>query len=275
VQLNIGTTTLELSERRAAIAERLARRAWFRATDPALQVTLLTLPEDAAKKDDWTGYLDDLADRPDTLGGVRVVKLVALLRANFAVTSMFEVVNIASGLPYTYEYVSWKHGTMSGSKGVAFVRASGVITHFVVLRGEKFATGTFVWDTLGGFADLGSDGVVTIPDRIAVEIREELGASDLRITDVIDLGRIFTDAGMTNNCPGVFAAVIDALDAQRITTRPVNPDERELTAAVYVLPISQLSDHVMVNGDTFFQTAVLRSVAQGIIPAHYLAPAAG
>src|SRR5260221_4371966 len=53
--------TLELSPRRHEVAQRLAQRAWFQATDPGLQLLLLTLPEDAAKKNDWTGLLEDLA----------------------------------------------------------------------------------------------------------------------------------------------------------------------------------------------------------------------
>jgi hypothetical protein len=81
--------TLGLSSQRFTIAQRLAQRAWFQATDPGLQVLLLTLPEDAEAKNDWTGLLADLADRPEKLGGVRQLRLVALLRGNFGRSCCF------------------------------------------------------------------------------------------------------------------------------------------------------------------------------------------
>jgi hypothetical protein len=83
-----------------------------------------------------------------------------------------------------------------------------------------------------------------------------------------------TDAGQTNNNPGVFAAVIDAENATKVSDSPVNADVYELAAGAFVLPVSQLSATILENGDTFFQTAVLRSVAKGIIPASLVAPAA-
>lgn len=263
------TSEVRLSSERRVIAEKLAARQWFQATGPELRRALLELPEDRADRNDWNGLLADLAERPDSLSGVTQLRLAAFMQGNFGAIIQFEVAN-AAGTRYTYEYFSWKHGPMSGGKGIVFVRTAGVITHFIVLRGGKFAPGRLVWDSIGGFADIGADGVATIPDRIVVEIREELGASDLAVGDVIDLGRIMTDAGMTNNHPALFAAIIEARDAASVQRRPVNPDQYELQAGVFILPISQIREMLAVNDDPHFLAAVARSASRGVFPAEHL-----
>ncbi len=265
--------TLNTSTTRLDIIDRLNQASWFQATEPALQQMLLDLPEDAPNKNDWNGFLDDLAVRPSLLGGMTVLRLVKLLCGNYGAIVQFEVRN-PEGTVFTYEYFSWKHGPMSGAKGIVFVRTDEVITHFIVLRGEKFAPAKYCWDTVGGFADIGSEGVFTLPDRIKLEIQQELGSSEIVVSEVHDLGRMMTDAGQTNNNPGVFAAVIDAHNATKVNRNPVNGDEFELQAGVFIFPLAQLHELVSDIGDTFFMTALVRSIAAGIIPASYLAPSA-
>jgi hypothetical protein len=273
MQLALGIKVFDISERRASVIKALFERSWFKATSRELQHQLVELPEDAENKDDWTPFLEDLAARPDEIGGWRVLRLVKLLVANYAVIAVFKVAN-AAGRENEYEYVSWKHGNMSGAKGVVFVRTDGKITHFAALRGEKFGPAKNVWDSVGGFADIGADGVYTVNERFLVEFQEELGLAEMPELEVIDLGRIMTDAGMTNNNPGVFAAIMDADDAKNLSPEPVNPDDLELKTSTVIFPMSQLPQQALESGDTFFLTAVARSVAKGIIPANSLAPQA-
>jgi hypothetical protein len=268
-EYTFGLGRLVLTPTRHAIATQLAERAWFRGTDPSLQHALLTLPEDPARRNDWNGLLADLAARPESIGGVTMLRMKELKAGNFAALMIFDVVNDA-GTFYTYEMVSWKFGPMSGAKGIVFIRTNGRITHFVVLRGEKFATGMLEYDSVGGFAELGVDGVITIPELIANEIRQELGAMDLEVADVIDLGRHLVDPGMTNNRPGLFASIIDAGQVAKISRVPVNLDELELRAGPLVLPIRQLGDFFQEDEDAFFRAAVGMAVNQGIIAPRYL-----
>lgn len=103
-----------------------------------------------------------------------------------------------------------------------------------------------------------------------VEIREELGASDLAVEDVIDLGHIVTDAGMTNNYPGVFAAIIEARNVASVQRRPVNPDEYELQAGVFIFPTSQLRELLTQIEDPLFLAAAVRSASRGVFPIEHL-----
>lgn len=270
MQFRTNGTVLDLSEERFQIASALAERPWFQATAPELRTELLTLPEDDAARNNFNGFLADLAGRPDTISGVEVLELIRLPRGNFAIIPMFRVRNVAAGVVYTYEYVSWKHGPVSGAKGIVFVRTGGVITHFILLRGEKFAPGKFVYDTIGGFADLNVDGVTKLIDRFKVEIQEELGVPDLVVEEALPLGSLLPDAGMTNNNPTLFGAIIDGGQTARLSRRPVNLDVLELAAGSLVFDIRQLAEVCRVNDDGFFLASVLRAIVHGMIPSSTL-----
>lgn len=260
----LGILLAKATPERRAIGEKLMEKSWFQRTDPELQKALLTLPSKGIEN--HNGFLDDLAGRPDTLANIKIERLVALPRGSFALVPKFEVSRLDNpSMRYTYEYVSWRNGPMTGEKGVVFVENGGKTTHFIVLRGEKFATGKKSWDSIGGFADIGADGVNSIDERTAREIQEELGVPDMVISRKVNLGTIHTDVGMTNNEPGIFAAFIDGKDASKISSRPLNGDMRELRTGAVVFPIDALPNVVMTNTDSYFLSVIARAWAKGII----------
>lgn len=243
--------------------EQLMECPWFQASHVTIQAELAQLPCEGRENHD--GFLQDLANRPNTMGGLTVLELVKLAHGNFALIPIFKVRN-EQGAEYTYEYVSWRYGPASGAKGIVFVRNGGVITHFLLLRGDKFATGSIEWDLVGGFIDLDVNGVKNALDRFAVEIREELGLPDLKIDDdIIDFGPQLIDSGMTNNRPTFFVAFIDGSEAVRLTETPFNPDEFELKARVVVIPISQLTEMVKKVPDGYFRSVVALCAVNGLV----------
>jgi hypothetical protein len=252
------------SAERRDIFEQLKQRPWFRNTSLDLQIELAGLPAEA--KCNFDGFLRDLANRPDRISNVNVISLERLARGNFAIVPIFNVQN-DKGDRFTYEYVSWRYGPQSGVKGLVLIETGGVPTHFVVLRGEKFATGKIEADSVGGFIDLNVDGVLKAVDRVKKEIQEELGLPDVKlIRDPVELGKLAVDPGMTNNRPGLFLASIDASDAEKLQRNPINPDPYELAGAAIVYPISQLKEVVLRNEDSFFLSCVARAWASGAIP---------
>ncbi len=215
-----------------------------------------------------------MADRPSELGGVEIQRLTNLPRGNFALIPVFEVQNTTNGQSYTYEYVSWRYGPQSGAKGIVFVRPplpGASPTHFITLVGEKFAPGKKTYDSIGGFSDIGVDGVQNMMDRIETEIHEETGVEDLRIDEVVELGPIQTDVGMTNNRPNLFAAFIDTEEADRIPETRVNGDVFELESGALILPMSQLKEFITINTDAYFQASMLKAIVQGVVPYEWLA----
>jgi hypothetical protein len=252
------------SKERQEIYNTLKERKWFQETDPELQKKLLDLPDKGRENHD--GFLKDLAQRPEVISNVKVERMIDLPRGSFALLPKFEVSRVDNpAVRYTYEYASWRNGPMSGEKGVVFVEKNGEATHFIVLHGDKFATGKKGFDSVGGFADLGSDGVSTINERTLKEMEEELGVKDIKLKRKIELGRVNTDVGMTNNEPGIFAAFVDASDAEKIPTNHVNGDIYELKSGAVVFPMSELPKVVMANSDSLFLSAIARSWASGAI----------
>ena len=257
-----------LSPERREVAERLASRPWFAETNPELRDELLGLPEN------HHGFLDDLANRPDEIAGVQVEKLVGLPRGNFALVPTFQVYNPKQDARYTYEYVSWKQGPHSGAKGIVFVRPplpGASPTHFIVMVGDKFAPGKKSFDLIGGFVELDPRGVEKAGETALREIREETGVEDLHIDEVVDLGQLQIDAGMTNNNPGIFAAFTDTEQADRIPADPINTDITELASGALKVPMSQLKQFVLENTDAFFQAAMLKALVSGNVPWEWLA----
>lgn len=256
--------TTKLSEPRKEIYQQLQGKQWFQATEVLLQKELL---EELPPNHD--GFLRSLTQRPDEIGGARVDRMVALARANFAVIPIFGVTKTdADGTAhqYTYEYVSWRQGPKSGAKGIVFVENEGKITHFITMRGEKFATGHMEDDLAGGFIEPSEEGVQGLLTKVMKrELEEEFGLPGIKLAKVVPLGSLNMDAGMTNNNPDVFAAVIDASEAQRISDTPVNPDVYELKSGPVIHPISQLQEIVARSKDAFLLSAVVKSEAAGLI----------
>ncbi len=266
IQLLLNQATPE----RRGIFEKLQEKQWFQQTDPSIQKALLTLPSHGQENHD--GFLDDLARRPEEVANIKVERMIDLPHGSFALVPKFEVSRLDNpSMRYTYEYVSWRTGPLSGAKGVVFVEKDGQTTHFIVLRGDKFAPGKPVWDTVGGFIDLNADGVTHLDERVVHEIHEELGGNDITINNVVSLGKVLPDAGMTNNEPSLFAAFIGSGDLSRLSAYPVNPDIYELKSGAVIFPIEQLPDVVMENSDGYFLSTIARAWAKGIIaPPHTL-----
>ena len=256
--------SIDFTAARRSVVESLMERPWFQRTSQELQVELAKLPQSGRENHD--GFLADLAGRPNVINGLEVLSLDKLPRGNFALIPTFKVRNEA-GNEYTYEYVNWRYGPNSGAKGLAFVKNHGEITHFIVLRGGKFATGKSEYDSIGGFVESqDTEGIKSVIQRTAErELKEELGVPNLKVEETFDLGKVLPDAGMTNNAPGLFAAIIDAEEASKISDTPLNPDKFELKAGALIVPMRQLPEVIKNNNDAFFLSAVARAAAYGII----------
>lgn len=242
-----------------AIRDMIKEKPWFKASDTDIQAKLMSLGEECS------GFLEDLATRPDIIGNVRVLALVELLIPKRApVYGIFPIFLVQRqenpSFVYTYQYFSWCQGPLAGAKGILLVEDSGgQITHFIVNRGQKFATGTKTYDGFGGFAEIGENSIDSMRDRFRTEIQEELGLEEIYLKEIVDLGRLYVDAGMTNNHPKIFAAIIDEEQAKKIESgTKKNDDPRELQMGTVIRPINELPQFALENDDSFFLSCVCR-----------------
>ena len=247
------------------IRESLLEKSWFQRTDHKLQQELLSLPET------HNGYLKDLASRPEKIANINVTKLLKLAYGNFAIVSVFEIRNRASGRVSTYEYVSWRHGPHSGAKGLLLVKDGESLTHFVVLHGEKFATALTETDLPGGFIESKDENAFDpMVARFTTELQEELGLQNVTLEgSPVDLGGVAVDPGMTNSRVRLFVATINTSLAGRIDASK-NNGSLELEMGAEIIPIERLATYLEQSESAFLGQCVLRAVNRGFIPVEAL-----
>ena len=261
-----------LTERKQAAIVELQKRSFWKATQPSIQQQILGLPDDCA------GYLEDLINRQIEVGGVRKIAISELIVPDacpiFSILTIYLVQSLKDpSLAYRYQYHSWKHGPNSGSKGLLFVRNGFKLTHLLCLRGESFAVGGPTFDTFGGFIEVKKDDINKMVGNFKREISEEMGLKpedELDLEEIIPLGRLFVDRGLTNNHPFIFAAVVNGEKATKIKTEEDagNPDPYEMRSGTFLVPIKDVSGQkgfAMQNDDGYFLSIMMRMVALGRI----------
>ncbi len=256
-----------LSPERAEVVKTLSQKEWYKKTEPTLRQEIVTLPPN------HDGFVQDLCMRPDQFDGVKVERMQRLPRGNFGLIPVFELDRkTADGKNQTYEYFTWRTGPESGAKGLVFVKGKdGKLSHFIVLRADKFAPGKQAWDLAGGFGE--KDDKEKGPfATIRREVGEEFGIKDVKIESTMSLGKILPDAGQTNNNPEVFALVIDSSEATKINENNVNLDPHELKGGPVVIPMSQLGEFSMQNQDSFFHFAKSKLTDLGLLPQPTVTP---
>jgi len=240
----------------------LKQKPWFKGSRFSIQEQLMALDESCV------GFLTDLEARPDIISGVRVISLEGILipdvRPIFGIFVYFKVQRIdALAVVYHYQYFTWRQGSNSGSKGLVFVEKGDKITHIILNQGEKFATGTKVFDSFGGFGEANEDMLGRAMINFKKEICEELGMADITVKRIVPLGRLQTDCGMTSNHPYAFAAVIDGNEASKIKAGDKdNPDIYELAMGTVIVPVERLAEYICENDDAYFHISVLRYLAK-------------
>lgn len=240
------------------VKEAIKQKPWFKATRYSLQQELLSLGEECI------GFLTELEARPKVISGVRVISLEGILipdvRPIFGIFAYFKVQRTDNlEVVYHYQYFTWRQGSESGSKGVLLVENDDCITHVILNQGEKFSTGFGVYDVFGGFGEPNDKFMENVLTNFQKEICEELGMSKLTIKEIVTLGRLLTDAGMTNNAPQLFAAVIDGKEAAKISEGDTdNPDVYELGMGTVIVPVERLGEFIDINDDGYFHACLLR-----------------
>ena len=257
----LGRKMMEDKVRTDLIKDKLKTHKWFKTTSKTLKQRLLEL----AKNPKTQGFVDDLANRQDTIGGVRQLKLIKLEHAPkkykiYGVASWFLVEK--GGEKWVEGFYSWGMGTKSGAKLLVLTRHKGRISHVALLKNEKFPIGARVHDMAGGFPHLDE----SVFELIARKLREEMGIdgsnSSMRIGEIVGLGRVMPDAGMTNNHPFLYAVVIDVSD--NIFPPLTQGETYETEAGLVLWPVEKLSELVNKVDDSYFLSALARLTLGGI-----------
>ena len=128
-----------------------------------------------ALPEDFSGFLEDLASRPDEIGELDVLKMTKLGRGNFLILPVFEVRSNITNQIFSYEYVSWKIGSHPGASGIVFLETAGKISHFLVSKIHKFSVDKDVYESIGGlYFHFFENQPQNLPKKIEQEIADTL-----------------------------------------------------------------------------------------------------
>lgn len=245
-----------LSENRMALLARLEGLDWWKNTDLEIQLAIIHTPD---KK--WDGFIEDLINRSTVVGGLQHKRIIRFVTdvGKFGALVNFEVINQHDGDKLqSYMYWSWRHGRASGAKGQVFVANGGKVVGFVDITSQKFAVGgETVGDLVGGFGEIG-EGLLETAVR---ELKEELKGT-VKVSKVVPLGEYFVDAGLTNNCPGIFFAIVD-VDSIPDFGESEQEDKQEVTSSFRVRPIAEYLEYVNQSKDGMTLAVFAKIVAGG------------
>ncbi len=253
---------MEAKVRTDLIRVNLKTRTWYKNTNKILRKKLLELAKDPKTQ----GFVDDIANRPDVLGSVNQIKLVKLEHspqkyAIYGIAAWFEV-ETKDGEKKVEGYYSWAMGTKSGAKLLVLTRHKGKISHLALLKNEKFPVGAKVFDLAGGFPRLDE----SVFELITRKLKDELGidgmSPSMRIGEIIGLGRVMPDAGMTNNHPFLYAVIIDV--AEKVFPPFELGETYETEEGLVLWPVEKLSELVNKVDDAYFLSALARLTLSGL-----------
>ena len=245
------------------VVRNLESKKWYQNSSDKIKVEIKAL----GINPETFGYVEDLAAREDRFNGDKNVKLVKIEHAIpkyriYNIASWFEIENKNKAKRMEGLY-SWGWGPKSGAKLLVLVRRSGEITHIAAQREYKFPTGSVEYTLPGGLTKLNE----SLLDFIERSFQKDLGLSitkgDIKLDQIISLGRINPDAGMTNNKPNLYALIADL--SPQLYKDVQKGVKYEQNVGVVFWPIEKLSDLINKSDDAYFLSALTRLSLLNII----------
>ena len=243
------------------IKKKLKSRGWFKASRKSIREELISLTKDP----NTHGFVEDLANRPDSLGNVKLIKILRLTHAPekygiYGIVAWF-LVRTAEGQEKAEGIYSWAFGPKSGAKLLVLLKHRNKITHLALLKNEKFPIGAKVYDLVGGFPRF-NESVFEMITRQLYEDLGIVGSGSIKIGEIIGLGRVAPDAGMTNNHPFIYAVIMELADK---VFPPINIGEiYEEEGEIVLWPVERLSELVNKVDDAYFLSALTRVILGGV-----------
>lgn len=244
------------------VMKNLKSKKWFQASPDQIKKEIAGLAINPAT----FGYVEDLSGKGDKIGGDTILSLTKIVHAEpefgiYGIATWFEVEN-SKKEKRSEGYYSWGWGPKSGAKLLVLIRRKGEITHFALQREEKFATGSVVYNLAGGFPRLNESVLSFILRSLKKDLNLDVREGSIILNEIISLGRVAPDSGMTNNHPNLYAVVIDLADDKYPDVQV--GDKYEEGQGIVLWPISEVSEIVNKCDDSYFLAAMSRLTLSGI-----------
>ena len=244
------------------VMKNLESKKWYQASSEVIKNEIKSLAMNPAT----FGYVEDLGMREDKIDGDTLIKLSKISHGEpefgiYGIGSWFEVEN-AKKEKRMEGYYSWGWGPKSGAKLLVLVKRKGEITHLAFQREAKFPTGSIVYNLAGGFPKLNESVLNFIIRSLKKDLDLDIKDGDITLTEIVSLGRVIPDSGMTNNHPNMYAVMLEFGDSKFPEVQA--GDKFEEGEGVVLWPISEISEIVSKCDDSYFLSALSRLTLSGI-----------
>lgn len=244
------------------VFKNLESKKWFQNSPEDIKIKVKTLILNPST----FGYVEDLAGREEVIGTDKILRLVKVEHAVpefgvYGIASWFEVEG-SDGSKKMEGYYSWGWGPKSGAKLLVLVRRDKEITHFAFQREQKFPTGSIVYNLAGGFPKLNESVLDFIIRSLKKDLELDIRNDGVTLNEIISLGRVAPDSGMTNNHPNLYAVIVDFEEAKYNLVK--KGDKFEEGEGIVLWPISEISEMVNKCDDSYFLAAMARLTLSGI-----------
>lgn len=244
------------------VMKSLASKKWFQESAEGVVNEIKALALNPAT----FGYVEDLSSHEDVIGEDTLLKLVSIDYAPpgfdiYGITTRFIVQN-KNAEKRSEGYYSWGWGPKSGAKLLVLVKRKGEITHFAFQREGKFPTGSIEYNLAGGFPKLNESVLNFILRSLKKDLDLDMKVGDVTLNEIISLGRVEPDSGMTNNHPNLYAVIVDF--GENIFPEIQAGDKYEKNEGLVLWPISEVSEIASKCDDSYFLSALARLTLSGI-----------
>jgi dTDP-glucose 4,6-dehydratase len=248
--------------RHEMVIKNLESRKWFQDSSDEIKDEVKSLAMNPAT----FGYVEDLSGREDKIGNDTLLKLIKIEHAPnefgiYGIGTWF-VVEDRNGERRSEGYYSWGWGPKSGAKLLVLVRRNGEITHFAFQREGKFPTGSIVYNLAGGFPKLNESVLNFILRSLKKDLNLDARDGNITLNEIVSLGRVAPDSGMTNNHPNLYAVIIDF--GEDVYPNVQAGEKFEENEGMVLWPISEVSEIVNKCDDAYFLAAMSRLTLSGI-----------
>jgi len=243
------------------VMKNLKSKNWYNKSPHKIKKEIETLAMNPAT----FGYVEDLSLRSDRVNGDRLLKLTKIEHGLpkygiFGIATWFEVEN-GEGEVRMEGYFSWGWGPKSGAKLLVLIKRHGEVTHLAFQKEVKFPIGSEFYNLPGGFPKLNESVLNFIVRSLKKDLNLNIKDGGLTLSEIVSLGRVTPDSGMTNNHPNMYAVILEMDDKM---FPEASPGKKFEEGQIILWPINEVSEMVNKCDDSYFLSAMARLTLSGI-----------
>lgn len=244
------------------VMKNLESKEWYQKSGGEVKKEI----KDLASNPATFGYVEDLSSREDKIDTDWILEVVKIEHADqkygiYGIATWFLVENTI-GEKRCEGYYSWGWGPKSGAKLLVIVKRKGEFTHFAFRREGKFPTGSVEYNLAGGFPKLNESVLSFILRSLKKDLALDIKDGDITLSEIVSLGRVSPDTGMTNNHPNLYAVILEFSEKEHPDVQRGNKFEE--SEGFVLWPITEIGEIVSKCDDAYFLAAMARLTLSGI-----------